>query len=134
MPITLDPHFTEASGSPFSGLRPMDSGRQSAQSAPAAWFGLAQAEAAYILELGITASDVRTRRPIPVQVEQSTDGFTVSDPFVWRRGDGETLGDAIDSYADALLVYFRTLHEHQPRLSPRMQRHLRMLQTLLEEV
>lgn len=73
------------------------------------------------------------RGPIELAVEQSADGFIVSDHETARFGDGLTLAEALESYVDSLIGYFKTLQTNRERLAPAAARHLQILERLIVE-
>lgn len=76
----------------------------------------------------------RLSEPILIEVTKDDDGVTVTDKLVSRFGEGATVAEALSDYASDVLDYFTMLRERRGRLSPRLARHLRVLEDRILEV
>lgn len=76
----------------------------------------------------------RLREPILIEVTRDADGVTVTDNLVSRFGEGATVAEALSDYACNVLDYYTMLRERHDRLSPRLARHLRVLEDRILEV
>lgn len=76
----------------------------------------------------------RYREPVQLSVERAVNGYVVSDAVTFRSGHGATRQEAMEDYADVVVEYLRTLRDNRDRLSPRLERHLRVLEDLIEGV
>ncbi len=73
------------------------------------------------------------REPVELLVQQSADGFVVEDRLIDRSGEGPTLAEALEDYAEVVLDYLTTLSAERDRLAERPARHLQVLQQLVVE-
>jgi len=71
---------------------------------------------------GLTDPEFTLREPIEVALTHSaTKGYVISDSRLNRYGYGCSLGDAIVSYEESLITYFKTLKENEKTLHPKAQ-------------
>ena len=72
----------------------------------------------------------RLRSPLPIKSARVGRSFTISDDLTFRSGQGRSFDDALASYISIVLEYWSTLRENRTRLTPRLARHLALLDGL----
>ncbi len=86
----------------------------------------------YTVSISRIGEQYRLREPVELTVEQTDDGYLISDDLTRRFGDGDTLSEALENYIESLHTYLATLRRNRDHLAPRAARHLTLLEQLIE--
>lgn len=73
----------------------------------------------------------RFAQPVRLTIERTEDVVLVYDDRVHRHGEGLTVDEALADYSTVLIQYFEFLQSRSDSLAPRLQGHLRYLETLI---